>query len=159
MDIVQKEIVEFLSSLLSGNVPHNVMNSGRIQLRMADEYESISDYITNILKLNLKIRNSGLTMSDEEKSEILELHKRVSDYVKLINEGVREDNTGILSMAVTGGDAITHFIKECRTRHLERVGTERTSPLKSLIFTDILNAYRRIKDHTLNIAEALTGEK
>jgi phosphate:Na+ symporter len=41
LDVTQKEITEFLSSLLSGNVPHKVMNNGRIQLRMADEYESI----------------------------------------------------------------------------------------------------------------------
>jgi phosphate:Na+ symporter len=159
LDIVQKEIVEFLSNLLSGNVPHNVMNDGRMQLRMADEYESISDYIANILKLNLKIRKINQQMSEYSKNEILEIHDRVSAYIGFINEGVKEENKAILSKANTRGDAITHFIKECRTKHLQRVGTEHTSPLKSLIFTDMLNSYRRIKDHALNIAEALAGEK
>ena len=42
---------------------------------------------------------------------------------------------------------------------LARVGTGQATPLKSLIFTDMLNAYRRIKDHALNIAEVLAGEK
>ena len=159
LDIIQKEIVEFLSNMLSGNVPHNVMNKGRMQLRMADEYESISDYITTILKLHLKMRKSDLTMSEEAKGQILTLHDRVCDYVTFVNEAVREDNVNIISKAITRGDAITHLIKEYRSKHLERVGTEHTSPLKSLIFTDILNSYRRIKDHTLNIAEALAGEK
>ncbi len=159
LDIIQKEIVEFLSNMLSGNVPHNVMNKGRMQLRMADEYESISDYITTILKLHLKMRKSELMMSEEAKGQILTLHDRVCDYVTFVNEAVREDNVNITSKAITRGDAITHLIKEYRSKHLERVGTEHTSPLKSLIFTDILNSYRRIKDHTLNIAEALVGEK
>ena len=159
LDVTQKEITEFLSNLLSGNVPHNVMNDGRMQLRMADEYESISDYITNILKLNLKMCKSDLRMSEEAKREILDLHDRVSAYINFINESVEESDTEILRKANTQGAAITHFVKEYRRKHLERVGTEHTSPLKSLIFTDILNSYRRIKDHALNIAEALTGEK
>ena len=159
LDIIQKEVVEFLSNLLSGNVPHNVMNSGRMQLRMADEYESISDYITSILKLNLKIRKSGLKISEEGKREILDLHNHVSDYVDLINDGVREDNAAILSKVLARGDAITHLVKECRAEHLGRVETGHTSPLMSLIFTDMLSAYRRIKDHALNIAETLAGEK
>jgi phosphate:Na+ symporter len=159
LDVIQKEIVEFLSNLLSGNVPHHVMNDGRIQLRMADEYESISDYIANILKLNLKIRKINQQMSEYSKNDILELHDRVSSYIRFINESVKEENKEILSKANTKGDAITHFIKECRTKHLQRVGTEHTSPLKSLIFTDMLNSYRRIKDHALNIAETLAGEK
>jgi len=159
LDVTQKEITEFLSSLLSGNVPHDVMNNGRIQLRMADEYESISDYITNILKLNLKMRKSGLHMTDEARREILDLHSRVLTYVNFITDSVKEDNTGILREANKQSRAITHFMKEYRGKHLERVGTEHTSPLKSLIFTDMLNSYRRIKDHALNIAEALTGEK
>ncbi|MCK4959572.1 MAG: Na/Pi cotransporter family protein, partial [Planctomycetes bacterium] len=78
LDIVQKEIVEFLTDLLSGTVPHDVMNSGRMQLRMADEYESISDYLTNILKLKLKLRDSDLKMTDAARREILDLHEHVS---------------------------------------------------------------------------------
>jgi len=159
LDVTQKEITEFLSSLLSGNVPHNVMNNGRIQLRMADEYEYISDYITNILKLNLKMRKSGLHMTDEARREIIDLHSRVLTYVNFITDSVKKDNTRILREANKQSRAITHFVKEYRGKHLERVGTEHTSPLKSLVFTDMLNSYRRIKDHALNIAEALAGVK
>ena len=159
LDIIQKEITEFLSRLLSGTVPQSIMNSGRMQLRMSDEYESISDYITNILKLFLKMRNSRLKMSREAQEEIFEIHDRVSDYINFINESVRDGNSEILSKAYTQSEAITHYIKECRTKHLQRVGTEHTSPFMSLIFADILNSYRRIKDHSLNIAEALAGEK
>ena len=159
MDIIQKEIVEFLSDLLSGNVPHNVMNRGRMQLRMADEYESISDYITNVLKLHLKIRKSNLEISEEGKREILDLHDHVTEYVSFVTEGVRADNDTILIKANIRGEAITHLVKEYRGSHLERIEKGQTSALKSLIFMDMLNSYRRIKDHTLNIAETLAGEK
>jgi phosphate:Na+ symporter len=51
------------------------------------------------------------------------------------------------------------MMKEYRKRHLTRLSEEKIPPLQSLIFTDILNAYRRISDHMLNVAEAIAGEK
>jgi len=159
LDVMQKEVVQFLSKLLSGNVPFKVMNQGRIQFRMADEYESISDYIAGILKLNLKMRKSGLEMSAETRHDILNIHEHVSNYVNFINEAVRQDDAEILTRAVTHSDRITHLVKECRANHLKRVEAGHTSPLKSLIITDMLNSYRRVKDHSLNIAETLAGEK
>lgn len=159
LDIIQKEIVEFLSDLLSGNVPHSVMDMGRKQLRMADEYESISDYIMNILKLNIKMRKSNLQMSRQARDKILELHQQTTDYVEFVTEAVEKDDTNIMPRANTMGDSITHYIKQRRDEHLREVGTVNTTALKSLIYCDILTSYRRIKDHTLNIAETLVGEK
>ena len=159
LDVIQKEVVEFLSSLLSGNVPHQVMDDGRKQLRMADEYESIGDYITTLLKLSLKMDKGQMEMMAETRKEILELHNRILEYVSMINDAVTENNVRIVIKARTRGDGITHLIKEYRTNHLERVETGDLSPLKSLIITDMLNAYRRVKDHALNIAEVLAGEK
>lgn len=159
LDILQKEVFEFLGSLLSGNVPYTIMTEGRKQLRIADEYESIGDYITTILKLKLKMRDADLTITDAGNQELLELHDQITEYLQMINIAVEEDNTDILSKACTKGDTITHFMKDSRSKHLERVEAGIASPLKSLIFTDMLNAYRRIKDHCLNIAEVLAGEK
>ena len=81
LDIVQKEINEFLGHLLSGNVPQNVMDEGRKQLRIADEYESISDYIVTILKLKIKLRKDEIVMSELQREELLDLHDHVKDYL------------------------------------------------------------------------------
>lgn len=159
LDIIQKEIMEFLSNMMAGNISHEVMASGRQHLRMADEYESISDYIMNIMKLNLKMRDADQTMSDEGLRDILELHDSVADYIGMVNRALKVHDASVLATARSRGNDITRLMKECRTRHLERVGTGAATPLKSLIYTDILNAYRRIKDHGLNIAEVLAGEK
>lgn len=159
LDVVQKDIVQFLSNLLSGNVPHTVMNDGRVQLRMADEYESIGDYITSILKLNLKMIKSDMQMPDEATKNFIHLHEQVEKYLAFVNKSVEEENAGILNKASNWGNKITRHIKEYRSDHLEQVETGQTSALQSLIITDILNSYRRVKDHALNIAEVLAGEK
>lgn len=159
LDIVQKEVTEFLGNMLSGNVTHDVVAAGRQQLRMADEYESISDYLETLLKLHLKRKKEELSFSEEESKELLALHDTACDYVKMITSGVKGERPETVSKANTQGEAITHTIKDLRTRHLEKMGEKGVTPLSSLIYTDILNAYRRVKDHALNIAEALAGEK
>lgn len=159
LDLVQKEIVEFLSNMMSGNISHYVMDVGRRQLRVADEYESISDYITIILKLLLKMHDTDQKLSPQGLADIVGLHESVSNYVMMINTAVTNDDGEILLRARSRGQEITAMMKECRTKHLDRVGTTSSTPLKSLIYTDMLNAYRRIKDHALNVAEVLAGEK
>jgi phosphate:Na+ symporter len=159
LDVMQKEIIEFISATMSGNIPHDVGDESRRQLRMADELESISDYIANILKLHLKLRQSGLKMSSEGQAAIIDLHNNVAEYIELINKAAENNDADVLTPAESRGQSITELMKSYRREHLARVSSGAVAPLKSLIYTDMLNAYRRIKDHGLNIAEVLAGEK
>ena len=159
LDTLQKEVVEFISHVLSGNVSRDVMEQARRQLRMADELESISDYASNLLKLRLKMHKAEMPLTEEGRAELNDLHEHVEAYVHEINQGVRQGNDGLLGKAHVDGKTITKRMKDYRSRHLDRVEKGTVSGLTSLIFTDMLNAYRRIKDHALNIAEVLSGEK
>ena len=159
LDVMQKEIVEFISSIMSGTIPHETAEESYKQLRMADEFESISDYITNILKLNLKLRQSGQKMSPEGLAAIIDLHNNVAEYLQLINEATKNADANVLMLAESDGKSITELMKRYRSEHLARISSGLATPLKSLVYTDMLNSYRRIKDHGLNIAEVLAGEK
>ncbi|MBN1123990.1 MAG: Na/Pi cotransporter family protein [Sedimentisphaerales bacterium] len=159
LDLVQKDIVEFLGGIMEGNISHDVVDRVRRQLRISDEYESISDYVMNILKLRLKLYDNERQISEQGKTELLDLHRHVAAYIDMINGSVVLGTGRILKEAQVQGTEITHLMKEYRSSHLNRVEAGEASPLKSLIFTDMLNAYRRIKDHGLNIAEVMAGEK
>ncbi|MHB0946792.1 MAG: Na/Pi cotransporter family protein [Sedimentisphaerales bacterium] len=159
MDLMQKEIVEFISATMTGNIPHDVADESRRQLRIADELESISDYITNILKLNLKLRQSGQKMSPKGLEAMIDLHNNAAEYIAIINEAAENNDENILTPAESRGQSITELMKRYRREHIARVSSGEATPVKSLIYTDMLNAYRRIKDHGLNIAEVLSGEK
>ncbi len=159
LDVMQKEIVEFLGDLLTGTIPHDIMVEARQQLRIADEYESISDYIATILKLRLKRLNSNLPLTDEDKRDILTLHDQTADYIRMVNLAVRQGNPDILPKAMSLGETITYTMKDARQSHIQRMEEKLTPPLASLVVVDMLQSYRRIKDHALNIAETLAGEK
>jgi len=159
LDQMQKEVVVFLGRLLTGEVPHDVTEEARGQIRMADEYETLSDYQTSVLKGLVKLRVNQLKISDEGLEDLRRLHAAVTAYVAMINQGLRTGNRGILTRARADGDYITRLMKENRKRHLQRLSDEGIPPLKSLIYMDILNHYRRMKDHAFNVAEVLGGEK
>jgi phosphate:Na+ symporter len=147
------------SKLLSGHVPFEVTIEGRQHLRLADEIESISDYVANLLKLHLKLRAEGMSLTEEGRRDLESLHDKVTTYVRYVFSHLRHPSADILSRARADGESVTHLMKECRERHLARVSDQSVSPLKSLIFTDMLTAYRKIGDHAYNMAEALGGEK
>ena len=159
MDNVQQEVIDFLTDLLTGNVPHTVSEEGRSQLRIADEYESVSDYISTLLKSHLRLVNAGLTITDRERAELMELHDMIAEYLELITTAVQHQQRDVLSRAHTRSEMITHHFKELRDHHLVRLTEEKVDPVASMSYTAMLNAYRKIKDHTLNVAEALVGEK
>lgn len=159
LDNVQKEVTVFLGNLMGGNITHELMAEARKQLRIADEFESIGDYYVTILKRRLKLAAEELDFTEEGLSEILALHDRVEGYLRMIGEALARGDEDILAKAKSGSSEITHLYKDTRDRHLGRVGDEGVSPLKSLFYTDILQSYRKIKDHALNIAEALAGVK
>ncbi len=155
----RRKLLNLWGHILSGNISGDIVQEARIQFRLADEYESVSDYIANILKLCLKREKNNVLFSDEGAKEMLALHDKVYDYMELVNDEVKKNNPEILGIIRVHGDSITHEMKESRGKHLARVEAGIAGPFASLIFTDMLNAYRRIKDHGLNIAEAIAGEK
>jgi phosphate:Na+ symporter len=160
LDNVQKEIFVFLSNLVSGQVPHDVTKKAHMQMRIADEYESISDYATGVLKGIMKLEEMGFPLDGPAREKLLALHDRVAAYILKVNQYVQEEEEqDVLTKATSEGVAISKLMKEFRRQHLERLQKEEVSPFFSLAFTDILNYYRRMKDHALNIAEVIAGEK
>jgi phosphate:Na+ symporter len=159
LDNVQKEVMLFLGEMISGQVPHDVMETARDQMRMADEYESVSDYAANVLKGLRKLRSSNLQLTPEGLSEFKKLNSLVLDYLKRVNMAVRDEDPKAAIRLLPVNNEISRVMKEYRQEHLNRLTEGKVTPLNSLIYTDLLNYYRRINDHTLNIAEVAAGEK
>lgn len=159
LDNVQKEVMVFLGELISGQVPHDVMETARRQMRMADEYESVSDYAAAVLKGLRKLRKNNLSFAPEGVQEMDDLNRRVLDYLRQVNAAVRAEDPKAAMPLLPVSAEITRVIKDYRQRHLARLADGRVSPLSSLVYTDLLNSYRRMKDHALNIAEVAAGEK
>jgi phosphate:Na+ symporter len=159
LDTIQDEIVSFLSDLLAANLPHDVIGEGRRQLRMADEFESISDYVASILKFQIKLHDQGYSLTEPMRKMQKRLHEVVAAYVQMIVEGCVQRNSAVVTKANTMRGEIKHLVRTLRNEHLQQMTDEKIPPFVNVAFTSALNSYVRVSDHALNVAEALAGTK
>ena len=159
LDNVQKEITEFLGGLMTGNITHEVMTEAQKQIRLADEYESISDYIVSMQKMRIKSRKYSLKISEPGRQDLIDLHNHTKDYITLISNAVRTNQEDILNRASEKHKEIVRLMKEYRGKNLARLAAKICAPLPGLVFADMLTTYRHIAEHALNIAEVVAGEK
>ncbi|MDG1895533.1 MAG: Na/Pi cotransporter family protein [Fuerstiella sp.] len=159
LDSMQDEIAEFITNLLAGNVPHSVADEARQQLRMADEYESVSDYIVNLDKFDRKLRRDGHRFTAEQREGLAELNRYVADYLAAVNEALSQENRSVLTKTDAMSKRARNEIKQLRRKHLEDLSSGSIAPLVSVAYMATLNAYARVRDHSHNIAEVVSGEK
>lgn len=159
LDSIQDEVAAFVTHLLAGNIPHTVADEARQQLRMADEYESVSDYLADLDKFDRKLRRDGHRFSAEQREGLRHLNRLLADYLRVINEALDQDNRNVVANTDTMTKRIRDEIKQLRRQHLDDLSAEKMPPLVSIAFMAALNAYARVRDHARNIAEAISGEK
>lgn len=159
LDSIHDEVAEFVTNLLSGNVPHAVADEARLQLRMADEYESVSDYIANLEKFDRKLRRDGHRYSEQQREELAGLNRLLAENLNEINAGLKLENRNILTKTEPAAKRVRDEIKRLRRLHLDDLSNGTIAPVVSVAFMAALNAYSRVRDHSRNIAEAVSGEK
>ncbi len=159
LDSIQDEVSEFITDLLSGNVPHSVAEEARQQLRLADEYESVSDYIANLDKFDRKLRRDGHRFTESQRDGLHDLNRKIAEYIAAINEALEQKNRNVLIKTEAMAQRIRNDVKQLRRQHLEDLSNGTIPPLVNVAFLASLNAYSRVRDHAHNIAEVVSGEK
>ena len=159
LDQCQKEISTFLIEVLQGEISHNLAVDTRKYLGLADEYESIGDYYTTVSKLRLKLKDDKMELSKEKVEDLNMLHLMVGNYFNYINDSFENEMIGVLEEAAKKSSEITKAFKELRGKHLDRLSQTKVDPLLSAIYSDLLNSYRKIKDHIFTVAEYVCEDR
>lgn len=155
LDLVQKEITIFLTDVRSGPISHDLVKETNLHLFLADEYESISDYIVQIIKLEMRLEKHEQSLKPYQKEELLSLHKKITELFGIILDS-NTNRQELHIKACQASDHIKDSIRMDRSNHWDHISNQQLSPLLTTTYTDILVAYRKINDHLLHISEALT---
>jgi phosphate:Na+ symporter len=154
LDSIQHEIVAFLTDVLDANVSRAVADEGRQQLRIAHEYESVSDRLASILKGFDQLRRQRLELTAQQSQELLELHDEVEAYMKEVS-GAYERRVPLADAdAHAMNTAVGRRIRALQDAHMQRMIDGEIDPGLTMIYTALLTDYRRIRAHALNIHEA-----
>lgn len=159
IDNIQSEMFGYLKELLKKDMLHENIDKARNQLALVDEYESLSDYVMTLLKLQLKIQKEGVELNVSKKSAIFDIQKDIEVFMKFVIEAYRTNDHDIIVEALKMSNGITNKVKKYRNEHIERFTNDDIDPMVSSIYMDILNNYRKIKEHVYHVAEIISGEK
>ena len=159
LDTMQTEIVTFLSHVLTVEMPRQQMDEARQQLRITDEYESIGDYAASLQKMQIRACQKQIKISEVGMRQILHLHDQVAAFLKAVGSAVQVGDRDVLQNFRTDSDQITGRFKEYRQQSMDRLAAGIVAPVSCVYIMDALHSYRKIKDHGLNIAEAVSGVK
>jgi phosphate:Na+ symporter len=157
LDNMQQEIVTFLTDILDATVPHAIAEEGRQQLRIAHEYESLSDRLASILKAFLKLRDMRLELPPDHLAGLRDVHDAVASFLTNVADAYANRDTLSDLDAQSSSSAITRMVKRLRDEHLELMTTNPLDPKLSLVYTGLLTDYRRVRAHTLNIHDAMVS--
>ncbi|MAI71658.1 MAG: sodium:phosphate symporter [Rhodopirellula sp.] len=159
LDSVQDEIAQHVTNLLSNDIPHSVAVEARQQFRMADEYESISDYIVNIHKFDVRLRRDDQRFTTTQRSGIKALNKVSMEYLDLVNQALTANDPGAVTKTESVSKRLRKQIKQLRRGHLSDLTEGSIPPQVSVAYLAVLNAFSRVRDHIENVAGAVSGEK
>jgi len=161
LDNVQREVTEFLGSIMSKRLSLDVAERARRLLRLTDELESVSDECATVLKVVKRLRKQNEKMSEQSVALLLDVHDRIAEFAAEITPTIRSPRPVIDIEAVQKKSSELHeFIRDCRRIQLGRIGPDDPgSSVRVLGELDIINAYERIRAYYLNCAETLAGRK
>ena len=161
LDNVQREVTEFLGSMMSKRLPRDVAERAQRLLRLTDELESVSDECAQVLKVVKRLRKQGQKMSEQSVALLLDVHDKVASFAADITPLIRSPRVPFDLEPLQKRSSEMHaYIRECRRIQLGRVGPEDPgSSIRVLGELDVINAYERIRAYYLNCAETLAGGK
>lgn len=154
-DSIQQEITAFVCQTMEGGLSAEQSEKAYSIIRAADELESIADYSLSLCRYRNRLDKNDLEFSSEAWSDVHEYLSHVYSFYESIYSHIRGEQER--TMREVRDQAVKLNIEADRLRsvHLERMRNGTCQPLPALTYSDLMVAMRRIKNHSVNLFEAL----
>ena len=154
LDIYQKELTDANFVILNKDITERMKKDTKNNLEVCDEYETVSDYLMRITNALLKLQDNSIELTAEERTTLQKLNDETEELFKNVNTAYAEKNKDMMIMAMARANRITDIYRAAKDKHLLNAGCQE-NPIAMLTtnYMDILNHYRRVRDHIVNIIE------
>ncbi|MGL4392817.1 MAG: Na/Pi cotransporter family protein [Fusobacteriaceae bacterium] len=151
MDLYEKEITDANFAILHKSLDEDDVEETRENLMICDEYETISDYQLRIAKTIRKMVDNDIFLDGHRKNTVMKFHKFIEEIFIDINNAYKNRDKDLYVIALKKCNEVKGSYKKARNEHFENIHDEKA--MFSTGYMDILNNYRRIKDHMYAIIE------
>ncbi len=155
-DVVQHEITTFTVALMqAGGASNEQSDRAYSYVRAADELESIADYATNFSSYMKRLDKHELDFSSEGWKDLLNYYEEVINFYNMVCEAFQDEDVSSTREIYAEATRLNDLADQVRKNHLERMKAGTCNALPALTFSDMAVALRRVKNHTVNLHEAL----
>ena len=156
IDFLTGEIVSYITSANSLELPENVSNYLSGTFTVMNELEQIGDHAVKVLEQNEKMVDAKQSFSPAALEEIRLIYEEDSYLIERIKECYIEGKERVLTLDQLRETerAIAKMGNEAQANHMVRLEKGECSFDQGLAFVEILNSMSRIANHMTNVAEA-----
>ena len=158
-DVMQHEITSFTVTLMqAGGASTAQSDRAYNYVRAADELESIADYAYSLCSYMKRLDKHELDFSEDGWKDLRAFHREVFAFFNLVCNAFRDEDVSSMRKIYDEANRLNDLADEVRKAHLVRMKEGSCGALPALTFSDMAVALRRIKNHTVNLHEALFAE-
>ncbi len=155
-DVMQHEITSFTVTLMqSGNASNEQSDRAYAYVRAADELESIADYSLSLCSYMRRLEKNELDYSEDAWADLHNYHREVFAFFTQVCKAFNNEDVSSTRKIYAEATRLNDLADEVRKNHLVRMKQGSCGALPALTFSDMAVALRRIKNHTVNLHEAL----
>ncbi|PLX80090.1 MAG: hypothetical protein C0616_09145 [Desulfuromonas sp.] len=158
-DVIQHEITTFTVALMqAGGASKAQSDRAYSFVRAADELESIADYAANYCSYMKRLDKHELDFSDDAWKDIQNFHHEIFSFFNQVCKAFNDEDVASTRKIYDEATRLNDLADQIRKAHLVRMKEGSCSALPAFTFSDMAVALRRIKNHTVNLHEALFAE-
>lgn len=155
-DVMQHEITTFTVNLMkAGNASKDQSNNAYSYIRAADELESIADYAASLCSYMKRLDKYELDFSKQGWKDLIGFHHEVFAFFTGVCKAFNNEDSSSTKQIYAEAERLNDHADAVRKAHLERMKDGSCGALPALTFSDMAVSLRRIKNHTVNLHEAL----
>jgi phosphate:Na+ symporter len=159
VDILQKEITDFLVALSQKSITPETSKDIASMMHMVNDLERVGDHCENLWQLGLRKKSQKVIFSETALVEIKELSDKTREFLVFVISALERRDATIAQKADYMEEAIDQMEAVLRNNHITRLNTGECAVLPGLIFIDMLHNFEKIGDHTHNVSKAIVGAK
>jgi phosphate:Na+ symporter len=159
VDLLQKEITDFLTTLSQKSISAKSSKEIADMLHIAADLERVADHAENLAKLTCRKQKNKVEFTGEATHEIQDIYATTQKFLSLVASNMMSRNGDIMPQARTYEETVNQLEDNLRDQHIRRLQEGACQVESGLIYIDMLTNLEKIGDHSFNIAEFLAGAR
>ncbi|MFU8857342.1 MAG: Na/Pi cotransporter family protein [Deferrisomatales bacterium] len=159
VDLLQKEITDFLTTLSGKSITSEASKEVADMLHMVADLERVGDHAENLARLAQRVHKNKIEFSEDAQKGIAEIFTVAQDFLAFATGSMMERHASILPRAREFEERINHLEDSLREGHIRRLQEGACQVEPGLVYIDMLTNLEKIGDHAYNVAEFLAGAR